>query len=111
MQDRHAPEVQLAGADIVLVDEAGAAAEAAAIVGSGKMRLALDGVAGDATAPSHLRIQAPEGREWQAHACACTDQGTTFRPSRASRSRSHVWAGSASLRSCHTARTSTGLEG
>ena len=44
------PELQDAGADIVLVDEPGAAAAAAAIVGSGKVRLALDGVAGPASA-------------------------------------------------------------
>lgn len=43
-------ELRLAGGDIVLVDEAGAAAAAAAIVGTGTVRLALDGVAGSATA-------------------------------------------------------------
>jgi NADPH:quinone reductase-like Zn-dependent oxidoreductase len=44
------PELRLAGGDIVLVDQAGAAAEAGAVVGTGKVRLALDGVAGGATA-------------------------------------------------------------
>jgi NADPH:quinone reductase-like Zn-dependent oxidoreductase len=44
------PELLAAGGDIVLVDKAGASAGAAAIVGEGKIRLALDGVAGSATA-------------------------------------------------------------
>jgi len=43
-------ELQAAGGDIVLLDEAGAAAKAAALVGAGKVRLALDGVSGAATA-------------------------------------------------------------
>jgi NADPH:quinone reductase-like Zn-dependent oxidoreductase len=43
-------ELQAAGGDIVLVDEPGAAAKAAALVGDGKVRLALDGVSGAATA-------------------------------------------------------------
>jgi NADPH:quinone reductase-like Zn-dependent oxidoreductase len=43
-------EIQAAGGDIVLVDEAGAAAKAAALVGNGKVRLALDGVSGSSTA-------------------------------------------------------------
>ena len=45
-------DIQAAGGDIVLVDEPGAAAKAAALVGkdNGKVRLALDGVAGAATA-------------------------------------------------------------
>jgi NADPH:quinone reductase-like Zn-dependent oxidoreductase len=44
------PELQAAGGDIVLVDERGAAAKAAALIGDGKVRLALDGVSGAATA-------------------------------------------------------------
>jgi NADPH:quinone reductase-like Zn-dependent oxidoreductase len=43
-------ELQAAGGDIVLVDEPGSAAKAAALVGKGKVRLALDGVSGSATA-------------------------------------------------------------
>jgi NADPH:quinone reductase-like Zn-dependent oxidoreductase len=42
-------ELQAAGGDIVLVDEPGAAAKAATLVGNGKVRLALDGVSGAAT--------------------------------------------------------------
>jgi NADPH:quinone reductase-like Zn-dependent oxidoreductase len=49
-------ELQAAGGDIVLIDEPGAAAKAAALIGDergkggGKVRLALDGVSGAATA-------------------------------------------------------------
>lgn len=43
-------ELQAAGGDIVLVDEPGSAVKAAAMVGKGKVRLALDGVSGQATA-------------------------------------------------------------
>jgi NADPH:quinone reductase-like Zn-dependent oxidoreductase len=43
-------ELELAGGDIVLVNEAEAVAKAAAIVGTGKVRLAIDGVSGGATA-------------------------------------------------------------
>jgi NADPH:quinone reductase-like Zn-dependent oxidoreductase len=43
-------ELQAAGGDIVLVDEPGAAAKAATLVANGKVRLALDGVSGAATA-------------------------------------------------------------
>jgi NADPH:quinone reductase-like Zn-dependent oxidoreductase len=44
------PELERAGGDVVLADEAGASAKAANIVGAGKVRLALDGVAGTSTA-------------------------------------------------------------
>lgn len=43
-------ELEAAGGDIVLVDAPGAAARAAALVGDGQVRLALDGVLGGATA-------------------------------------------------------------
>ncbi|MRX06642.1 alcohol dehydrogenase catalytic domain-containing protein [Pseudoduganella sp. FT25W] len=44
------PEIQAAGGDVVLLDEPGAAAKAAALIGNGKVRLALDGVSGASTA-------------------------------------------------------------
>ena len=43
-------ELQATGGDIVLVDEPGAAAKAVALIANGKVRLALDGVSGAATA-------------------------------------------------------------
>ena len=43
-------ELKAAGADLVLMDEPGAVEEAARVVGKGSVRLAVDSVAGDATA-------------------------------------------------------------
>jgi NADPH:quinone reductase-like Zn-dependent oxidoreductase len=43
-------EIQVAGGDIVLVDEPGAAEEALRLVGDGSVRLAADGIGGAATA-------------------------------------------------------------
>ncbi|MFA9218972.1 MAG: zinc-dependent alcohol dehydrogenase family protein [Sphingomonadaceae bacterium] len=43
-------EIKAAGGDIVLLDEPGAAAKAASLIDDGKVRLALDGVAGAASA-------------------------------------------------------------
>ncbi|TFW18692.1 zinc-dependent alcohol dehydrogenase family protein [Duganella callida] len=49
-QSRQIDEIKAAGGDIVLLDQPGAAAQAAAQIGDDKVRLALDGVASSSTA-------------------------------------------------------------